>query len=290
MIESELASGHHFYLMMFKPEEMKTLDQLRLKLTDEGNNLHIIDSDIFQVYRCQKRFQGRFSKRDFLNKNFHSDGTVWYDFYVGSIGTEHDNLLFVCFPYKGIQKELVNKILPEFLKNAIFFKPELDSILTYMRNRTSVDKKEVESIIENYYKGNNRIFTADITRYTSYVVNEDQYSDKVQITGKNPLNSKVFQILKEKQYEEEITLKTSSMKLNCQIEVENNITGQSFTEGTIDILFDHYGNYRFWLPFYDEEHPSKTLIMLNPLYKYFNYIKAFENEDNRRLSDKEDLE
>lgn len=286
MIESAISDEHHYYLMVFKPEQKKTLNQLLARLTDDENSIRLINSREFHAYRCQKKIIKVYSKRDFLSKNYHKDGSVWYDFYVGDLILKQDILFFICFPYKGIQRELRDKILPDYLQNAIYFKPSLEHILEYMRNRTNVEEKRIEDMLNSSTKSKKHIFSADIVRYTAHV--KDLLSEKVQMTGKNPLNSKVFQILKNP--ENELSLETSSMKLCCKMLIEDIKTRQTITASNIDILFDHYGNYRFWLPYYEEDTASPTIDMINTLFKFFDGIDAFQDENNRQLSDKEDLE
>ena len=121
----------------------------------------------------------------------------------------------------------------------------------------------------------------------------DINANKFQIAGSNPLQSKLFDILNTEENKKSISIETASMKLKCTLFEPHlqDINPIFYKSGSIEILFDRFGNYRFWFPTVNTiKNYSFTLKMIPLVLRYFHEIDGFEDENLEELSDKEDLD
>jgi hypothetical protein len=228
MIDSIIASNHHYYVLFFESEKIKTLSSIG-KLFDVRNDFQITtvgkNKDL-EFCHMQLEIEKRYGSEAVLLFNLSRKKTgsfYWYDFYIGKIDISGMRYFFVCYPYNRLGKFLQDSFQNKSIQTT-FYRPELETILEYIRGRNVKGLSKIEK----------QGFVADITKYSAEVKERDDKANRINISGENPLKSKTFDILRSA---DEISVETVSLKLRCkQLEI-----------GEVELSFDRLGNYRFWL-------------------------------------------
>jgi len=228
MIESSIASNHYYYVFFFAAPKIKTLSSIP-DLFDFEADHKIISSDKnrqWEFCHFQLELDKMYGSEAVLvmNKSKKKENYYWYDFYVGKIELEGKKYYYTCYPYSKLGKFLERSLREKSIQ-PVFYKPDLQGVLDYMKTRNNTGL----SVIENAG------FSADIVRYSGEVTEDETQANRVNIIGANPLKSKTYEILSRP--ENEIGIVTISLKLKCKQE----------KIGDIELSFDRLGNYRFWL-------------------------------------------
>lgn len=229
MIESVIASNHHYYVFFFQSAKIKNF-KLIAQIFDVVSDFEIITFDKnkeMEICHLQLELDKSYGSESVLelnqSKTKKGSSFYWYDFYIGKIKLNEKEYFLICYPYSKLGKFLEKCFNLKSIQTT-FYKPDLEKILDYMRHRNN---KGLSSVEQNG-------FIADITRYSAQVKEDQDMANKINIIGENPLKSKTFEILNSG---EGITMETVSLKLRCkQLEV-----------GDVELSFDRLGNYRFWL-------------------------------------------
>jgi hypothetical protein len=243
MIESVIASSHYYYVNFFDCPSIKSVSAITKLL-----------SDTFEIEPVSKKNKNLFHLQVLIEKQYGSERVLianqvkkrgriyfWYDLYIGKVeGSE--NIFFICYPYNKIKEYLArlfstNNLVPDF------HKPLVKNVLEKM---------------ESGYVGGEQDFTVHISKYSAQVISEPN-ANRVNIIGQNPLNSKVYNLLKDNK----IPLKTTSLKLRCT----------KTAIGTIEISFDRLGNYRFWIK---RDAADFTIPLLSNSFRFFEDMEALE--------------
>ena len=228
MIDSVIASNHHFYILFLESTKIKNLVGL-VKFFGEKSDYKLYKSKGNEFCHLQLELDKAYGSEVLLQMNISKDKKstpkYWYDFYLGKVDLNGKNCFYICYPYMKLAKYLDQCFFSKSL-NTIYYKPNMSEIINYFKNR---DINGL-SIIET-----NGVNT-DITKYSAEVTESDVLKSKtrVNIAGENPLESTVYGLISQS---ESVNIETTSMKLRCQ-EVEY---------GEFELSFDRLGNYRFWL-------------------------------------------
>lgn len=224
MKESVIASSHHFYVTFFDSPDIKSVSSLINLFTDKMNIEPVVQKNKNQLH-IQLLINERYGNERVLIGNQVKRGEkiyYWYDFYIGKLDTEEKKIFFICYPYNRMKHYLEDIFFENEITN-VYHKPVVKTVLEYMKES---DRSEATRLDEG--------FSAQITKYTAQIKNSLE-SNRVNIIGQNPLNSKVFEILNKKGLG--LTIKTTSLKLRCD----------KLDVGHIDLAFDRLGNFRFWI-------------------------------------------
>lgn len=229
MIDSVIASNHHFYVLFFESQKIKTLSsissifnnrsQYEIISIKKNRNLDFchLQLELNKLYGTENVLKLN------LSKNKKGGPFYWYDFYIGKIDLNEIRYFYICYPYNRLGKFLENCFHSKSIQTT-FYKPKLEKVLAYMQDRSHIGISLME---KNGFNG-------DITRYSAVVSEAEDKANKINIIGQNPLKSKTFEILNAA---EGISIETIALKLKClQLDI-----------GEIDLSFDRLGNYRFWL-------------------------------------------
>lgn len=219
MINSSIASSHYYYIMLFKNHSLKSNDLMTL-FGDEKHKRQIVgDAKITHTQKVYE-YRSKLGSLSLLGKKenqVEDKNEFWYDYYLGSMTLGEDDLFFISFPYKTMQERITK--LPQF-KKSLYYVPHVPKILERMEEKQG---KEIVGEVKN-----------EITKYTA-LVKETKKAERIHILGQNPLDSSIYQKIKAI---DGVKVRASSLKLKC--------THESL--GHIEVTFDKYGNFRFWLP------------------------------------------
>jgi hypothetical protein len=258
MIESTISSNHHYYLFFFESSKLKTLSSVT-SIFGNNNSYEIISfgkNKEMEFCHLQLEIDKLFGSESVMALNISKTKKggpfYWYDFYIGKIDLNEKKFFFICYPYNRLGRYLVD-IFHSKSVQTIFYKPKLEDVLDYMKNRNNKGLSQVEK------SG----FNADITKYSARITEDDNRANRINIIGENPLKSKTFEILSS---EKDIGIETISLKLRCsQVNV-----------GDIELSFDSIGNYRFWL----KKYAQKTSIPVIPFgFKFLMEIAPLQQSD-----------
>jgi hypothetical protein len=249
MNNSSISSAHHYYLVFTKPEVNYTLNEVYNEFCDKGFSELILKSPEAEIYHVQKRYNSKFGSSILLfsNKDIENPNLVWYDFYIGMLKHGSDQVYFICYPYKNIQKEVLKS---NFLSNTLFYLPNVENVLNYFKHRSNQENLAPTDKEDD--------FISEIVKYTAEL-KDDANADRINIIGNNPLNSSIYKFI---EANSSISIKHSSMKLKCI----------RLALGSIDLLFDRHGNFRFWIP---KNTIEQTLVMISSVFTFFSEIDAF---------------
>ncbi|MDF2190556.1 hypothetical protein [Paraflavitalea sp. CAU 1676] len=262
MIESIIATSHHYYLLFFESEKLRNWNSIP-EVFDRHYECEVLSGSKSKgdgLFHMQMEFESPFGSETLLTSNISRKvkGSVyyWYDFYYGKVNPD-SSVWFLCFPYskfsKYIEKSFKEKgIFPKFLKSNV------PSVLSYLKDR--VNGERVTSIER---KG----FNIDITKYTAEV-KESANANKVSLLGVNPLNSKIYDVLNSST---EISIEATALRVKCDL-LHKDIDKKG-AKGQIELSFDRIGNFRFWLK---RETYLEDLALLRYIYLYFSEIKSLE--------------
>lgn len=278
MIDSAISTQHHFWILVFKTHSQTTINKLVDSFSESTEYCEMIFKNKRSInFHCQRKIKIS-NKREvgmgeFLLKNKTEDPSeFWYDFYIGEFDLDKTKLNYLCYPYKALERKIKLTIAPWAFGTASYYVPQIEEILSQMQTKKGSDRFT--------YIPKNLLFTTDIVKYVANVSDRDVVgsADKVQITGKNPLESKVFKELYKRP--NEFGISTSSLKLRCKLHKIPDENNKSTLDGEIGLLFDHLGNYRFWIPIETKYfNKSKTLKMINLVINFFNEINGLSIED-----------
>lgn len=247
-IKSKIETNHNYYTIVFELDQTQNINKLI-----ERFNFTIPPEPIELNNRKEKFFHTEllsnelFSSESFLKENRVSKaGKILYryDLYIGELNLANKKVFFISFPYKALGKYIDANFLTKFFTRT-FLIPDVDIILNYMKNK---EKHEL-----NYMEKFN--YEVNITKYTAKIM-ESPNAKKVSLSGVNPLQSPVYDILSS-----QIKVEPILLKLSC---INRRI-------GELELSFDKYGNYRFWL-FKDKK--TETLSVLPYVINFFDTIKG----------------
>jgi len=247
MIKSAISTGHHYYLVLFKPTKTITLNKIVKMVGDLSEKIRLKETNV-EVFHLQKSINYLFGSSSLLEKNkdkkVRNGFSYWYDFYIGKMDIKGE-IYYLAFPYKSLQS-LLFKEYPSVFTKAEFFTPVVKTVLDAMRHRTKTADKEL---------------LVEIIKYSAEIEDEVN-ADKVHIVGQNPQYSAVYDLLNNSK---NISVKPSSLRLRFWNE---NI-------GEIILAFDRLGNYRIWI-FKDKI--NETVAMLPLVFTFFFKIEAVETK------------
>lgn len=254
MIESIIASSHHYYVVFVESTQVKTLASL-MKIFDSDPTFEYIKMDapkqelpihlqleIDECYGSESLLQ--------INKSRTRKGTTtyWYDFYIGKVPNQKNPIFYICYPYSRVARFLESS----FDSNNIsrhFYKPKVNKVLEFMKSRGTKDLLGLEK----------QGFELDITKYTAEIKDEAN-ANKVNLIGDNPLDSRIFQLLEN---DKSITIEATALKLKCK----------NINIGELEMSFDRLGNYRFWLK---RDLQKKSVPIISFLFQFFAEIDSLE--------------
>ena len=274
MKETTIWCSHHFYLTILIPGPHQSVNSWIRDLESKAEEVVKVGTDS-KLSRIQVHFKKRFGAKEVMESNIDKkSGFYCYDLYIGEVSLSKKNVIFICCPYKGLENH-IKKNVEAFNEIEGFLLPSVEKVLNYMKKRYLDPEKDFSpGLMES-----DQSFSVDVKRYSATTA-----KDKVQLSGSNPLTSEIFQIL----YREKIKLNTTSLKLGTKkLSDETNDLS-----GSLEVLFDYYGNIRFWIPkVINVADLQPYLSMINPVLNYFEEIRGYlDEEDSEEKSDKEDLE
>lgn len=244
MIESVIATSHYYYVSFFDSPQIKSISAIT-KLIADKFEIEPVSTKSKNLFHLQILLEGKaYGAESVLNGNrvIKKDKTFyWYDIYIGKVESS-PNIYFICFPYNKLKYYIANL----FEDNSVepnYHKPKV---------------KEVLEKMESGYQSTDRSLTVQISKYTAKVKDEANAS-RVNIIGENPLNSKVYNLLKK----HKVGLTTTSLKLRCS----------KVGAGHIEISFDRIGNYRFWIK---RDSAETSLPLLTNAYSFFSDMGVLE--------------
>jgi hypothetical protein len=170
-----------------------------------------------------------------------------YDLYLGEVKSDRRSYFYLSYPYARLGKILDESFKGKILKTII--KPVVPTVLHYMQNRGVIGLTKIEHDRLNI----------DITKYSAEIT-EEANANRINISGKNPLNSHVYDILNK---DPQVFLKPISLKLKCIID----------EVGMIELAFDKLGNMKFWLR---QNGQQNILSILPTTLEFFSEIKALK--------------
>jgi hypothetical protein len=250
MIESPLATSHHFYLVFFDTFKDVPLSSL-LSLFDapkDHEKISLLENKKDFVLHFQLELKKAYGIESVLlaNRNKKTGG-FWYDFYLGKSYESGTTYYYICYPYALLGKYIENAFIDKKVKR-VFLKPQVKDVLSYMKKRQTKNRPKID--LHN--------LQTDIVKYSARVT-EESNANRINIIGANPLDSRVFDILNK---DDEIQIEPISLKIKC---VKEEI-------GKIEISFDKLGNCRFWLTKDTEEKFS----LIPYLLKFYLSIGAID--------------
>ena len=257
---SKIESNHHYYVFFFTSSEVSGVDDL-VKILNVKKSNHIslpnFSQEIGDIRHVQIEIDDSLGSPNVLetHKTRAVNGKQYYayDLYLGSFLLGNQTKLFIAYPYKSIDKYF-RKNFPVIFSDSVFYKPDVNVVLDYIRNRPFK-----EGVGISYKK-----LSVDIIKYTAEI-NERilDNAKKMNLIGENPINSRVFEILINS---DEVSINPLSLKLRCRhIDI-----------GQIEVIFDRYGNYRFWIP---KNEALEKVSMLSVMIHFFKEINAlYESE------------
>ena len=227
MIPSAISFSHFFYLVFLESDQIKRIDDL-IKLFPDYNSGHkeqIEEESLAGTYYHLQLEIGKMLGTEsvlLLNKSnlINSRQYFWYDFYVGEIFDGSKNTFFICYPYIKLGTYIDDFLLFHKIRRRIL-KPSVDEVLKHIQNNLAGENEDT---------GNPEL-TVEISKYSAEV--KEDTANRINISGKNPLNSRVYQLLSN---DDKISIEPLSLRLNCRTE-----------SNTLDLSFDKLGNLRFWL-------------------------------------------
>lgn len=243
MVDSSISSSHYYYIALFDNTVVSKADLVNLYNSKNSKRSIVGGQEIIHTQKIYS-YSRSLGSLDLLtkrsNKDEGTDSDFWYDYYIGEVLLKGKKLLFVCFPYKKMQTWLVKNPL---FKNALYYVPHVPRILERMEEQKGQEKiGEIKN---------------EITKYTA-LVKETKKAERIHILGRNPLDSSIYESIKGISG---IKVRASSLKLKCSHD----------KKGQIEVSFDKYGNFRFWLP---RERSQEELVELDLQETDTEYVQA----------------
>ena len=252
MIDSKIATSHHYYVVYLRFEKQISLAELIKVLgKNEGVNeyqqnnhayyshIQVELPEMLGIDSVMQPNKGRFN-----NKQYY-----WYDLYLFPIKTSSTCDFFLCFPYNGMN-DYIESAFNEYGISFTVLKPQMDAILSYMK------KGGADAPIHKTG------FNMEIIKYSASI-QEEANAKKINIFGENPLNSKVFTLIS--QPGTGFTIEPLSFKLKCYTGMES---------GVLEISFDKQGNGRYWLRKSLIDHNMKILPVLFQLMQQISALRG----------------
>jgi hypothetical protein len=252
MFDSILSNSHHYYVNFLHSTKIKSIKNF-INLFHDDCQSEITKTKNQTIAHLQILIPKQYGSESVLLNNLikkEESNYFWYDFYIGEINLEGNKMFFICYPYNRL-KNYLDDIFEQKHIQCVFYKPELVLVLDYMK---SDDKPEANNLKEG--------LIINITKFTASVT-DDVNPHKVNISGENPLNSKVYKLICE---DSSLITKTTSLKLKCL----------KTDYGELEISFDRLGNIRFWV---GREAKEKPLEMLNIIFHFFKKIKSISESN-----------
>ncbi len=248
MIDSTIASLHHYYVVFVKGENIRSLQTLVSLFPKDSRQESIKVPGRRSFIHIQCEIKRRYGSQAILelNKSKIEDNSqyYWYDFYVGAVEDGQDKVFYICYPYLKLGG-YIDKMLKNSTLKMLIFKPVLSLVLKYMKdNKGSVVKGTI---------------LAEIIKYGAQINDEGTI---ISISGRNPLQSSVY---RELEGIKKLNIEPVKLKLKCT----------NTAVGDIEVSFDRLGNYRYWIGAYNE---SSTTAMLPDVFNFFKAAKALNEE------------
>lgn len=243
LFDSRLASSHHYYIVFFEAKEVASINEI-YKLFSVTKKKEDADLEVpeLQFTHIQLELPGAYGSPLVLagnmSRKIDNVQHYWYDFYLGAFMVKRKQVFFISYPYVRLGKYIESCLSSNRIRRTLY-KPDISRVMEFMKIHEG-----------NYYYEAEKL-KADIKKYTAKVI--DDKTNKIHISGGNPLNSDVFKILSKAK---SIKIQPTSLKMNCLIK----------SRGEIDLSFDKLGNYRFWIPYNKELNSFSTIPSI---YKFF---------------------
>ncbi|MCO5949098.1 hypothetical protein [Mucilaginibacter flavidus] len=256
MKSSILDSSHHFYILCFESQQIKNVDQIIDLIDDSKESAPIITSSN-QFVHLQVEIEKAYGSESLLEVNLHLDKDgkklYTYDFYLGIQIINGKPLYFICYLYSKLGKYIDDCFAKRGIIKTVY-KAKINALLQYMNQRIEkgYEAEEKEGLL------------ISITRYAADV-KEESNANKINIIGKNPLQSKIFDVLNNT---EGITIEPVSLKLKCTETSSEGITN------SLPLAIDRLGNFRFWLY---RNGQSNIIPLIQPTLQFFSEINALED-------------
>lgn len=248
MIDSAIATSHHFYIIFIKGLPPKSLKKIISSIqVNKDQEIHYIDKEKKQSYtHLQVELERAYGAIGLLNANksrvINGQQAYWYDFYLGEFQSGNETMYYLAYPYSKIGKFLEAR-LSKIPDNIVYSKIKLLPVVDYMKK------------FKNSGKGGILI---DIVKYAAEV-KED--SNKISIVGRSPLTSNVLKAV------ESYGLKADPISVKLKFSEELS---------SFEFAFDRLGNYRFWLKYKGE---NSTFTTLPKAYEFFKKSNTLEESN-----------